>query len=111
MSSPLDAITYNQEAGYLPVNLVVGDDLPISIALPFDITSYTFSGSVLDSLDNLIVNFTVTPGQLTPTGVVVISLTGLQTATIPSGSKYFVQWVTGGKTRTFLAGPISAVDK
>jgi len=107
MSSPLDAITYNQEAGYLPINLVAGDDLSVSISLPFDITLYTFAGAVLDSFGNQLVSFSVT--NVTPN--VTFTLTGAQTATIPENATYYFQWIMGGVTRTFLAGPIVAVPK
>jgi len=107
MPSPLDAITYNQEAGYLPVNLVAGDDLSILSVMPFVTTSYTFSGSVLDSFGNQLVSFSVT--NVTPN--VTFTLTGAQTATIPVGATYYFQWVVGGLTRTFLSGPINAVAK
>jgi hypothetical protein len=111
VSSPLDAITYNQEAGYLPINLVAGDDLSVSISLPFDITLYTFAGSVLDSFGSVVAPFTVTTPVLTPFGTVVITLTDLQTATIPTGATYYVQWTVGGLIRTFLSGPIVAVPR
>ena len=107
MSSPLDAITYNQEAGYLPVNLVAGDDLSILSVMPFVTTSYTFSGAVLDSFGNQLVSFAVT--NSTPNAT--FTLTAAQTATIPVGSSYYFQWVVGGLTRTFLSGPISAVPR
>ena len=107
MPSPLDAITYNQEAGYLPVNLVAGDDLSVLAGFTFVTTSYTFSGSVLDSFGTQLVPFTVT--NSTPN--VTFTLTGAQTATIPVGSSYYFQWVAGGLTRTFLSGPISAVPR
>jgi len=107
VSSPLDQVTYNQEAGYLPVNLVAGDDLSILSTFPFVTTSYTFSGSVLDSFGNTLMAFSVT--NSTPNAT--FTLTGSQTATIPVGATYYFQWVVGGLTRTFLSGPIVAVPK
>lgn len=37
MPSPIDQVTYNQDAGYLPINLVAGDDLPILVTFPSSI--------------------------------------------------------------------------
>ena len=107
MPSPLDAITYNQEAGYLPINLVAGDDLSVLVTLPFVTTAYTFSGSVLDPFGNALLAFSVV--NTTPN--VTFTLTGVQTATIPINATYYFQWVVGGVTRTFLSGPIVAVAK
>ena len=110
MSSPLSQITFNQEAGYLSINLVSGDDLSVVIELPFDITSYTFNGSVIDTFGNVIADFDVTRTQLTPTGIVTATLTGIQTALIIPSCTYYLQW-NNVSVRTFLAGPIVAVAK
>ena len=111
MSSPLDAITYNQEAGYLPVNLVAGDDLSILISFPFDTTLYTFSGYVQDSFNNNIFPFIINPQQLTPTGSILCTIIGSNTALVPTNSTYFLQWSINNTVRTFLAGPMVATPK
>ncbi len=108
MVGPLDSITYNQEPGFMPIALVAGDDLPITVSLPFDITSYTFSGNVVDSFGAIVDTFTITKTQLAPIGILSISLTNLETALIPDGATYFIKWALSGKIRTFLYGPISA---
>jgi len=111
MASPLDQVVYNQDAGYLPINLVAGDDLSMQIALPFDITLYTFSGYVQDSFNAPIVPFTIVKTQSTPTGIITATLTGANTLTIPTNATYYIQWTVAGAVRTFLAGPIVAVPK
>ena len=111
MASPLDQVVYNQDAGYLPINLVAGDDLPVQVSFPtgMDISLYTFVGNVLDSFNTVITPFTITKVQNNP-GIITASLSATQTALITDGSTYYLQW-NNGKIRTFLAGPIVAVAK
>lgn len=111
MSDPLSQVTYNQKAGYLPVNLVSGDTLIMTVAIPFDISAYTFSGAIQDQFGVELFAFTVTADQETPTGILTVSATDVQTATIPAGATYYLQWDNSGDIRTFLAGPVVAVSK
>jgi len=110
MSSPLDQIVYNQVGALLPIKMMTGDDLlGITVALPFDITAYTFDGDVFDDFGNSVAQFTITPTQLTPTGIVVFSLTDSQCALIPSVAYYRMRWTVGTDTRTFIYGPFQVI--
>ncbi len=111
MPNPLSQVTYNQEAGYLPINMVAGDSLVMTVAIPFDITDYSFVGAVLDQFGTELFTLTIDPTQLTPTGILTITAGSDDTATIPTGATYYVQWSLSGDIRTFLAGPIVSVPK
>lgn len=110
MSTPLDQIIYNQEGAFLPIKIMSGDDLPgINISIPFNITAYSFDGEIFDDFGNQIVAFTVTRNQLTPTGIITLSLTSAQCALIPSIAYYRMRWTVGSDIRTFLYGPFQVI--
>ena len=109
MAGPLDALAYNQEPLYQPINMVAGDDLIMTIPLAFDVTAYTFAGGLLDSLGRTLIPLTIVKTQSTPTGILTVSLTGAQTATIPAGAVYFLRWTNATpQVRTFQNGPFNA---
>lgn len=105
MTNPLTQVTYNQEPGYLPIALKPGDNVNMVIAIPLDITNYTFGGSVYDALGNVLFTFDPTITQLTPTGTLTVSLSQAQSSQCVPGTAYDVWWTVSGNKRTFLAGP------
>ena len=108
MACPLSTIAFDQSPGNMPICLVSGDNLPIVIDLPFNISAYTFAGGVVDEFGTSVCDFTFTITTASPTGLIKASLTQLQTALIPSGATYFMKWATTTIDRTFLSGPIIA---
>jgi hypothetical protein len=111
MNSPLDQVTYSQDATYVAVRLVAGDDLLIPQTLAFDITGYTFSGDIADNQNVVYATLTVAAPQLTPTGIINFTLPGAQTINITDGSTWRGQYTNAGKVRTFASGPIQAVTR
>ena len=109
--SPLDIIQYDQSGAYLPIKIMPNDDLPgIVIGIPFVITDYTFDGEIFDYLGSLVTSFTISTTQSTPTGIIKLSLTKVQTAMIPLNATYRVRWTESGTIRTFLYGTFEVVN-
>jgi hypothetical protein len=111
MASPLDQVVYNQEAGYMPIKVMVGDGVTgIRVDIPFIITGYTFDGSVYDSLSNLLFDFTApTISQTTPTGIVTYPVSTVQVGLLTTGAVYRLRWINSAIPRTFAHGPFEVI--
>ena len=116
--------TLDRLPGQLDVVFVIGDDLPISIALPFDLTGSTFDASVVVSATSV---FSVpsegsetTPGETVfePTvtvvdaedGTLTVSMSDADTATLDPNVSYrwYLRRTASGETRTILSGRCEA---
>jgi hypothetical protein len=110
MASPLDQKVYNQEAESMPIRVMVGDGVPgIQVDIPFNITGYTFDGSVFDQFGNLLFNFdSPTISQSNP-GKIVYPVSTIQVGMVLPNSVYRFRWIVNAIPRTFAHGPFEII--
>jgi hypothetical protein len=116
--------TFDRTPGQLDLVFVIGDDLPIAIDLPFDLTSSTLEAVVYVSGTSVFAipseESESTPGEtvVTPTvtvvdaaaGTLTVSMTEIQTATLDPNVSYrwYLRRTASGETRTILSGRCEA---
>lgn len=113
MASPLDQVTYDDSPAYLKISTFAGNALSVLLTIPFDTTTYEFSGDVVTDTDEAVCTFTATKANTGTAPNIVYkvnySLTPEQTAIIPTAAYFRFKWIQGGVSpRTFISGPIEA---
>jgi hypothetical protein len=115
---------FDRLPGQLDLVFVIGDDLPISIDLPFDLTGSTLESKVYVKGTSVFATpgeeADTTPGAIviTPTvtvvdaaaGTLTIQMDEAQTAELDANVSYrwFLRRTAGGETRTLLSGNCEA---
>ena len=115
---------FDRLPGQLDLVFVIGDDLPIAIDLPFDLSTSTLEAAVYVSGTGVFASpgegAETTPGAIviTPTvaivdaaaGTLTISMSEAQTATLDANVSYrwYLRRTDAGETRTLLSGNCEA---